>query len=43
MSQSRTHNKCKYFGYKMCPRRNDEIMKLATQTLPELFDGVNFQ
>ena len=39
MSQSRTHDRCKYFGYKKCPHRNDEIMKKATQTLPEYHGG----
>jgi hypothetical protein len=39
MSQLRTYDECKYFGLKKCPHENDEIMKQATQNLPEYYGG----
>jgi len=39
MSKLRTHDACKYFGYKKCPHLKDEIMKQATQNLPEYHGG----
>lgn len=33
------HDKCKYFGYHSCPYKDDEIMKKATQNLPEYYGG----
>jgi len=39
MAQEKTHDKCKYFSYKKCPRINDEIMKLTTQDIPETKTG----
>jgi hypothetical protein len=39
MTQIKTHVSCKYFGYLRCPHRNDEIMKQATQTIPEYNGG----
>jgi len=35
MEQLKTYLSCKYFGYVKCPHINDEIMKQATQTIPE--------
>ena len=39
MSQSKEHDKCRHFSYKKCPHRDDEIMKQATQTIPEYHGG----
>ncbi len=39
MVRLKTHDKCKYFGLKKCPYINDEIMKQATQDLPEYYGG----
>ena len=39
MSQSRTHDRCKYFDSEKCLHKNDEIMKQATQTIPEYHGG----
>lgn len=39
MIQEKTHGNCKYFSYKECPHINDEIMKLATQSIPETKTG----
>lgn len=40
MTKEIPHRKCKYFGYAKCPHINDEIMKLATQDIPEAPHGV---
>ena len=39
VSQIKTHDKCKYFSYKKCPHKDDEIMKQATQDFPEYLGG----
>ena len=39
MTELRTHDRCRHFGYNKCPHINDEIMKQATQTLPEYHGG----
>jgi hypothetical protein len=39
MEQKKTHLNCKYFSYRKCPHINDEIMKLATQNIPETKTG----
>lgn len=39
MTPKKTHDKCKHFSYKKCPHINDEIMKLATQDIPETKTG----
>ncbi|MEK6775460.1 MAG: hypothetical protein AABY87_01095 [bacterium] len=39
MAHEKKHDKCKYFSYKKCPHINDEIMKLATQDIPETKTG----
>jgi len=40
MTQEKSHCNCKYFGHMRCPHTNDEIMKLATQDIPQLITGV---
>ena len=30
MTQSKTHDHCKYFSYQKCPHLSDEIMRKAT-------------
>lgn len=40
MTKEKSHRNCKYFGYKKCPHINDEIMKLATQDIPEAAHGI---
>lgn len=39
MAQLKTHENCRYFGYEKCLHKNDEVMKQATQTIPEYFGG----
>jgi hypothetical protein len=39
MEELRTHDRCMHFGYNKCPHKNEEIMKQATQTLPEYHGG----
>jgi hypothetical protein len=36
------HQDCKFFGYRTCTHKDDEIMREATQTIPE-YRGGNFQ
>lgn len=33
------HQDCKFFGFRACEHRDDEIMKRATQTIPEYHGG----
>jgi len=39
MAMEKSHRNCKYFGYRECPHFNDEIMKSATQDIPETLTG----
>ncbi len=39
MTEKQTHDKCKSFSYKKCPHRSDEIMKKATQDMPQYYGG----
>ena len=42
MSQVKTYKNCKHFGYQSCPHKNEDIMKKATQDIPEYYGG-NYQ
>jgi len=32
---TKKHDQCKYFGYKSCVHKDDEVMKKATQDVPQ--------
>ncbi len=39
MYQTKTYDNCKLYGYEACSHKNDEIMKRATQEIPEYHGG----
>ena len=39
MYQTKTHDNCKFFSFQACPHKNDEIMKKATQDIPQYSGG----
>jgi len=42
MPQLRSHKQCKLFSHRACPHKDEEIMKRATQDIPE-YSGGNYQ
>lgn len=38
----KSHKNCKFFSYKACPHKNEEIMKRSTLDIPQHYGG-NYQ
>lgn len=39
MAAQKKHSNCKHFGYGTCPQKDNEIMKKATQDIPQYYGG----
>jgi hypothetical protein len=39
MAQRKTHKNCRLFSYESCAHKNHEVMKKATQDIPQYYGG----
>jgi hypothetical protein len=39
MPQLKSYKNCKFFSYQACPHKNEELMKRATQDIPQYYGG----